>query len=217
MTARCVQGSICDLARARGPRARQRTRLSDVHRHRGGEWRARRVPRGLHDAVQHQSASLPRLPLGQEPHVPCCPDGVGDGGSHGAGRAGAWPRCSASRLATRSTSSSTARGRPGPEGTPILEACANWFAGRILQRISRRRPPRLPARAVRRPPATRTRSSSPSTARSGWTQGTKPDRPRAPPRSGRLRGARAASTHRPAPANGTRAASTQGYLGATRV
>jgi flavin reductase (DIM6/NTAB) family NADH-FMN oxidoreductase RutF len=24
---------------------------------------------------------------------------------------------------------------PGPEGTPILEACANWFAGRILQRI----------------------------------------------------------------------------------
>jgi flavin reductase (DIM6/NTAB) family NADH-FMN oxidoreductase RutF len=25
--------------------------------------------------------------------------------------------------------------RPGPEGTPILEDCGNWFAGRILERV----------------------------------------------------------------------------------
>ena len=24
---------------------------------------------------------------------------------------------------------------PGPEGTPVLEACGNWFAGRILERF----------------------------------------------------------------------------------
>ncbi len=25
--------------------------------------------------------------------------------------------------------------KPGPEGTPILEECSNWFAGRILERM----------------------------------------------------------------------------------
>ena len=25
--------------------------------------------------------------------------------------------------------------RPGPEGVPVLEACDNWFAGRVLERV----------------------------------------------------------------------------------
>jgi flavin reductase (DIM6/NTAB) family NADH-FMN oxidoreductase RutF len=25
--------------------------------------------------------------------------------------------------------------QPGPEGTPVLDACSNWFAGRILDRV----------------------------------------------------------------------------------
>ncbi len=25
--------------------------------------------------------------------------------------------------------------RPGPEGTPLLDGCRNWFAGRILERV----------------------------------------------------------------------------------
>ena len=25
--------------------------------------------------------------------------------------------------------------QPGPQGIPVLEACANWFAGRILERV----------------------------------------------------------------------------------
>jgi flavin reductase (DIM6/NTAB) family NADH-FMN oxidoreductase RutF len=28
-----------------------------------------------------------------------------------------------------------ARWTPGPEGTPVLDECGNWFAGRILQRV----------------------------------------------------------------------------------
>ena len=43
----------------------------------------------------------------------------------------------------------------GPEGVPILDACANWFVGRVLRSHRRRRPRPVPARARRgRAPAT---------------------------------------------------------------
>ena len=37
----------------------------------------------------------------------------------------------------------------GPEGVPILDRCENWFAGRVLGPLRRRRPRRVPARAGR--------------------------------------------------------------------
>ena len=47
-----------------------------------------------------------------------------------------WPSCSAARPGTRSTSSRAATGTTGPRACPILDACVNWFVGRVLHRIA---------------------------------------------------------------------------------
>ena len=50
-------------------------------------------------------------------------------------RTASWPSSSAAPPATRSTSSSGARGHRGPSGAAILDDCARWFVGRVLERL----------------------------------------------------------------------------------
>ena len=91
---------------------------------------------GFAHAVQHQAAALPRLHLEGEPDLR---RRVGGGrrspSTSSAASSCRWPSCSAARPATRSTSSSSAHGRAGPGGVPVLDDVPGWFAGRVLDRL----------------------------------------------------------------------------------